>query len=327
MRPSPPRPRPATRRAVAACAAALALSALFIATYAAAGRGARPRDLPIAVAGEPAARAQVVRGLTEARPGAFSPRPVADAAAARAAVLGREARGAIVVEDRGVRALVAGAAGPGVAETVARAAEEVGARAGRPVSVEDLRPAPAADRGGVAPFLTQLGVLIPSLIAGAALALLAGGALGARLGLAAAFAAGAGLVAILLAGTWLGALPGSAAGLAGTAAPLAAAVAMTAFGLASALGRAGAALAAGLMLLVGNPSSGGTIPAEFLADGHRQLSPWFPSGAGVEALRNVAHFGGSGTARPLLVLAGWALAGVAAALGAAALARVRGADG
>jgi hypothetical protein len=51
--------------------------------------------------------------------------------------------------------------------------------------------------------------------------------------------------------------------------------------------------------------------ALLLTEPWRSITPWLPHGAALDAVRDVAFFGGTGVARPLLVLAAWTLASYA----------------
>src|SRR5689334_21889795 len=86
----------------------VAVQALLVPLFAAPAANIAPRDLPVAVAGPLAVRAQ----LEAAHPGAFDVHPVADAAAADAAIEDREVYGAIVVAPAGPEVHIASAASP-----------------------------------------------------------------------------------------------------------------------------------------------------------------------------------------------------------------------
>jgi hypothetical protein len=89
----PGSPAPARNAMIAAVALCLIVAAFFL-SYSAAFGKPTVRDMTIAVS----APAPIVTGLQAA--GGLHPRPVADAAAARAAVLHRQADGAIVIQHR-----------------------------------------------------------------------------------------------------------------------------------------------------------------------------------------------------------------------------------
>ena len=107
----------------------------------------------------------------------------------------------------------------------------------------------------------------------------------------------------------IGALTGTFVGLAVFAGLLAAAVATGTHGLARLLGPVGLAVAVGLFLIVGLPSSGGAVTHELQPGFYGAVSQWLPPGAALVALRDVVYFDWSGAAQPLLALGAWIVAG------------------
>ena len=77
------------------------------------------------------------------------------------------------------------------------------------------------------------------------------------------------------------------------------------------LGPAGVAIGALVVVFLGLVSSGGPLGTAFLPDAYRAIAPWLPVGPAAEALRGALFFGGAGLAAPLLVVACWAILGVA----------------
>ncbi|HTE67819.1 MAG TPA: ABC transporter permease, partial [Actinomycetes bacterium] len=92
-------------------------------------------------------------------------------------------------------------------------------------------------------------------------------------------------------------------------------------GLTALLGRAGAALGALLMVLVGNPLSGITSAPELLPEPAGAIGQLLPPGAGGSLLRSSVFFDGAGATVPLTVLVVWAVLGLTAAWVAAGLHR------
>jgi hypothetical protein len=88
------------------------------------------------------------------------------------------------------------------------------------------------------------------------------------------------------------------------------------------VGRAGAALGALLMVLVGNPFSGVSSAPELLPEPGGAIGQLLPPGAGGSLLRSTAFFDGAGASGPLTVLLAWVAVGLVLA-GAAALRRRR----
>ncbi len=108
----------------------------------------------------------------------------------------------------------------------------VGARAGAPAVVQDLRPLPAGDRRGLSSLFTVIGTLIPSLVFGVLLSVFGRGlAARVRWSAVAAYAVLAGLVAAFNVDVLVGALSGDFAGIALVCGLLALAVSAAAHGL------------------------------------------------------------------------------------------------
>lgn len=218
----------------------------------------------------------------------------------------------MIVTPQGPELLTASAASPVVAGLL-REAVTAQAPAGTPMKVTDVVPTPAGDPRGSA-FGASL---FPLILAGAASGVLVT-VLGLRRTRAAIALTGAaalaGIVGAALGHSWLGALTGDWWAEAGVLALTVLAIGATLAGLAALLGKPGLGLGALLMILVGNPFSGVASAPELLPAPAGALGQWLPPGAGGSALRSVAFFDGGGAGGPLLVLAVWAVAGLAAAL-------------
>ncbi|MFK0229636.1 ABC transporter permease [Streptomyces sp. NPDC090303] len=302
------------RRALAVLALIPVVAALVLAVFAWPAARIAPRDLPIGVAG-PAAAADAVERKLGAHDGAFEIHRYADAAAARAAIEDRDVYGAVVVTPGGTELLTASAGSPVVAGLL-RDAVAGQAPPGARVTVTDVVAAPAGDpRGAV------LGAsLLPLALVGAATGVVTV-LLGLGGGRAAAVLLGAsalaGLVGAALADSWLGALTGAWWAEAGVLGLTVLAIGSVFAGLATLLGKPGFGLGAALTILLGNAFSGMTSAPELLPTGVGALGQLLPPGAAGSALRSVSAFDGAAAARPVLVLALWAAAGLAAtALGA-----------
>ena len=219
--------------------------------------------------------------------------------------------GALIASGRQLRLLVARADGTGPAQALTKAFDAIAAKSGQPLAVTDVAPPLADDSEALSPFFVILGVLIPSLAAGSASALVFRRARPAwSVAAPAVVAVAIGLVAA-----------GIADGVSGLGHYAAIAAIVALFSLAvsapmAALGRIWPPLVS-LVLLVflvfGIPASGG--PANLAPFGPaflRPLHPALPLGAAADALRGAVYFDGYGTAGPVWVLAVWAVAGVTA---------------
>ncbi|GAA3398213.1 ABC transporter permease [Streptomyces roseoviridis] len=304
----------ATRKTVAVMLLIPAVVAFALWAFAWPAARIAPRELPIAIAGPPAATAPLEQRLA-AHPDAFDVHRYEDVAAARAAIEDRTVYGAIVATPTGPELLTATAASPVVAGLL-REAVATQLPAGTAPRVTDVVAAPAADpRGAV-----LAAGLLPLALAGAAsgIAVTVLGLRGARAAAALTGAAVlAGLVGAALADSWLGAFAGSWWAEAGVLALTVLAVGSTLAGLAALLGRPGLGLGAVLMILLGNPFSGISSAPELLPAPVGVLGQWLPPGAAGTALRSVAYFDGAGAGSAVLVLAVWAVAGLAAVLAGA----------
>lgn len=76
------------------------------------------------------------------------------------------------------------------------------------------------------------------------------------------------------------------------------------------LGLPGLGLTALVMVVLGNPLSGGSSAPQMLPAGWGAFGQWLPPGAGITALRGVAFFDGAGSGMAFAVLGGWLLLGL-----------------
>ncbi|MFM9371059.1 ABC transporter permease [Streptomyces sp. Da 82-17] len=314
-----PAPGP-TRRLIAVLVLVPAVVALALWAFAWPAARTAPRDLPIAVAGAPAAVAGIEQQL-ERKEGAFDVHRYDDEAAARSAIEDRDVYGAIVATERGPKLLTASAASPVVAQLLQQAATAQ-APEGAPLQVDDVVAAPPGDPRGAALGASVLPMALAGVAAGAVVTLL--GLRGVRAVLALVGAAAlVGIVAAALTHSWLGALTGDWWTEAGVLALTNLAVSAAVAGLAAVLGRAGLTLGALAVVLIGNPFSGVGSAPELLPEPAGALGQWLPPGAGGTLVRSVSFFDGAQAAAPALTLSVWAGVGLLLVLLGALLGRGR----
>jgi hypothetical protein len=273
-----------------------------------------PRDVPVGVVAPAAAGAAIEQRL--AVDDAVEVHRFADRAAAEAAIADRDVYGAIVIAPEGTTVLTASAASPLVAQLLQQAAttgapaaaSSPGVAPAAPVRVVDVVPADPDDPRGAALAASVLPLVLAGMASGL-LVWLAGGSWPARWAALVTASALAGLVAAGIAQGWLGVIGGSWAVNAGVFGLTVLAVGAAVAGLAAVAGRAGAALGALLMVLVGNPLSGVSSAPELLPAPAGAIGQLLPPGAGGTLLRSTAFFDGAGAAAPLAVLASWVLLG------------------
>jgi hypothetical protein len=284
----------------------LALAALLVA-FAWPATQTRPRAVPVAVAGPPAAVAEVRAALERVQPGALALRAVADAAQAEVLVRDRSVDGALVLSPDGPRVVVATQGSPVVAQLLAQGAAAASGGAG--VRVDDVAPPASGDPRGAALAAGALPVALGGVAAAALLALRVHGP-GRRAAGALLYAVAGGLLAAGVLHGWLGALSGGWVAEAGVVALGLAAVSLGILGLHAVAGRPGLALGAAVVVALGNPLSAAASSPHLLPPGWAGLGQLLPPGAVVAALRSVSGFGGTGAAGPVAVLTVWVAGGL-----------------
>lgn len=319
-RTGPAHPSPALRATgiVVLITAALALIAVAFALPAV---KSAPRDVPIGAAGPQAASGPTAAMLERAGQDAFAVTFYPSHAALVQAIRDRDVYGGLALPPapgEPATLMIATGASPAVAGLLTQFGQQLSARTGMPVQVEDLAPPTAGDPRGAGLAASALPLTLAGLLPAVALVLAAPRAHGIQFGAALASAAlSGGTIALLLRyvfGSVTADVWGVAAGLTlGIAAAL-----LFLLGLGALFGRAGLAVGALLALLVGNPLSGLTSAPEMLPAGWGLLGQLLPQGATATMLRSTAFFGGSGATAAAAVLVCWALAG-SALLGVAAL--------
>lgn len=301
--------RPAAAALLGAPLALAAVLGLMLLAFGLPAVHAAPHELPIGVAGPPAAAAQVGASLERREPGAFAVTTFGSQAALEAAIRDRDVYGGISLGPQGPTTLTASAASPVVAQALTALGSGIAAQQGAAPKAVDVVALPADDPRGAGLSAGMLPLVIGAILPAAALRELArrrsiqtGGAL------VYAAVAGATFAAILHFG--LGTLSGSFWAEAAVMAATLAAGTLALLGLQWVAGRAGLAVGALLLVLVGNPLSGAATAPEFLDSPWREIGQGMPPGAGSQLLRSVAFFDGAGAATSWWVLAGWAAAGL-----------------
>jgi hypothetical protein len=207
--------------------------------------------------------------------------------------------------------LTATAASQPVAQALTHAAAEAKA------PVEDVVSA-SPGSGGLAASVLPL--VLVGIVTGLASAALGRTAL-QRAGLLTAGSILAGLTATAIIHGWLDVIGGDWVANAGALSLTVLAIAAVVAGLESLLGKAGVALAALTMVLIGNPFSGAATGPEMLPTGAGALGQLLPPGAGGNLLRSTGLFDGAAAGGHVTVLAIWAVAGLALLFASAVRAR------
>ncbi|MEU9991461.1 hypothetical protein AB0E10_32595 [Streptomyces sp. NPDC048045] len=286
---------------------ALLVGAAFIAVFLAAFHAPTSHRLPLGIAASDAAAARVELAVNDLDGQAMSFHRYPDAAAARSAIRRDDVPAALVTDThRRLTLMVAGAQGPSATGSLQAT---LTAALGHPVPVTDVVPLDSRDSRGLSIFYSSFGVVLAGyLFAVSSYQIAPRMALAARVAGMAAFSVASGLVVASIACLALGAIPASFATTAVISALLAFALAASASLIMRACGPAGIPLASIALLILGNASSGGILPPQYLPAWLAPLAHAMPPGIAVRALRDAAYFHSAHLSAGLTLLAGWTVA-------------------
>lgn len=310
--------------------ATLCLGVGFILSYVGALHHPAPKNLPFDVVAPTAVQSQTVAGIAGLPGKPLTPRLIADAAAARARVSDRTSTGALVIDPTSNTdtLYVASAASPSISNAVTRIIQAAEGQQQRTVTVRDLVPVAVADNGGLSSFYMAVGWTVTGYLIASILGVSAGARPATptravvRLVALALSACVAGGVGAWLVQHELSALPnGNFWGLALVGALVAFGAGAVTMALQVALGVLGIGVAVLLFVILGNPSAGGAYARALIPPFWRSIGAFFPPGAGTDAVRSVAYFGGANTAAPLFILGCYCVIGLLATLGLASVLR------
>ncbi|MFE3264013.1 ABC transporter permease [Streptomyces sp. NPDC059215] len=282
---------------------ALAIGTIFVAVYLAAFHAPSARHQPLGIAASDTVAARTELALNSAAPDAYTFHRYADAAAARHAIVHDEVPAALVKDAHGTRLLAAGAQGPSVVSSLATAATKA---VGHPVPVSDVRPLAAGDARGLSAFYASFGVVLAGfLFAVSSYQIAPRLPLAARSASMLVFAAASGVTVALIAHSGFGALPASFLTVAVVVGLLAWATAAATGVLLRLFGPLGMPVASVLLLILGNATSGGILPATYLPAWLSPLAELLAPSAAIRALRDAAYFDNAHLTGSLCALIGW----------------------
>ena len=160
-----------------------------------------------------------------------------------------------------------------------------------------------------------LGMTLLSRVRGAAGASVRGTAV--TLGMAALYAVASAALGVVLVDPLMGVLTGHPWTLLAAGSLIVFAATIVTAALTSLVGLPGIVIAIVMFVLLGNPTSGGSVPVQMLSGGYRFLAGVLPTNAGMGLVRGFAYFDGNQIARPLLVLSIYAGVSLVVCLGLA----------
>jgi hypothetical protein len=234
--------------------------------------------------------------------------PLASAAGARQEVADGSLPAALVANGKSQTLYIDGASGPSLTAALEAEFGAAAQKESAQLTTRDLRPLPASDPRGLGTFLLGIGWVIGGYLG----VTLLSRALGPRartrrgtlvlLGCTLAYSALSAVAGVVLMDPVMGVLTGSPAQLIGAGTLIVFTVATFTAALMSLLGMPGLIIAVGTLVILGNPTSGGAVPAEMMTGGWRFLAHVLPTNAGVSFIRSFAYLDGNQMNDPLTVL-------------------------
>ncbi|MHC3814369.1 ABC-2 transporter permease [Streptomyces sp. DT9] len=287
-----------------------AAAGLFAGSYTYAMANPTPHRIPAAVVSlqETARGKAFVTAMDEALDASLDVHRYDTAAEAREALEEQEVFAIVRPSRAGVALDVAGASGAAVAQVLAESAVKVGDKLEVPVSVTDVKPLQKGDPRGLALFYISLAAVIIGFVGSIQLSVHARSLIPLeRIAFTVAYSA-LGAFSIAAVVDWL---------LGAVDLPFAESWAILAFTMFTSgmvftmfntlMGRWAMLPTWGLMVILGNPSSGGAVSWPLLPSLLGHIGRWLPPGASVNAQHTAVYYQGHQRLFPFLVLAAWAL--------------------
>ncbi|MFE8949589.1 carboxypeptidase regulatory-like domain-containing protein [Streptomyces sp. NPDC007856] len=267
----------------------------------------QPHHAKLVIA-DPAVEYRVETALQRQHPGGFDVTAVADAREARRAVLDRDAVAGFTATSRHAVLYVAKANGASLEQALTKGFAQLAAHNHQKLTVTDVAPTVSKDGSGATLVYFGIAWNVPGYIL--ATTLLRAVTFDRRRKLL-TIAGVAGLFSAVgfLVGVGLGFFPNDPAALA-IAFLLTTAVATFSLGMAPFVKHFFPLAGLGLYVVLSVPSSG-LVPVQLLPGFFQGLHAVMPLGNAVDALRGVLYFNDAGVLKPVLVLCGWIIAGMA----------------
>ncbi|WP_328537958.1 ABC transporter permease [Streptomyces sp. NBC_00344] len=287
-----------------------AAAALFAGSYTYFMANPTPHRIPTAVVGDygsPVGR-RFIGGMEQALDASLKLHTYVSAAAARQGVDEQKVFAIVEVAGGRVRLDVSGASGATVAQVIAEAGPKVGRATGVPVRVRDIKPLQPGDPRGLALFYISLAAVIIGFVGAIQLSVHARALNPAeRIAFTVAYALLGGFAIAAVVDWGLGALrlPFVQSWMILALTMFTSGMVFTMFN--TLIGRWAMIPTWGLMVLLGNPSSGGAVSWPLLPSTLGHIGQWLPPGASVNAQHTAMYFGGHQHLFPYLVLGTWAL--------------------
>lgn len=300
----------------------LVLAAAFIAAYVGALHQPNPRDVPVGVAmGDQPAR--TVLAAVRERTHKIKPIEYDDPGAADDGLTSREVYAVLSsAPDGGLVLTTASASAPTATDLVIQVLTSAAQQAGVPLRVTDEVPVAGSDPRGLVPFYLAIGYVLGGYLASTVLGISVGTAprtlrrAGLRIGALAVYSVVLGIVGAVIVGPVLDVWDHDVPAIAGTGMLAVFAAAMVAAAVQGWLGVLGTGLVILLLVVLGNPGSGGIYAPEFLPTWLRGMHRWNVPGLATDLIKSAVYFDRRSIGWPVTGLALWAALGLVALLGA-----------
>ncbi|MFJ1747810.1 ABC transporter permease [Streptomyces sp. NPDC088116] len=291
-----------------------AAAGLFAGSYTYNMANPTPRRIPAAVVGPTGTPGAIafVNGMEKELKASLELRRYATDTAARRGVEQQEVFAILTFREGGAGFDVAGAAGASVAQVLTDTASAVAKAVHVPLTIRDIKPLPEGDPRGLALFYISLASVVIGFLGAIQLSIHARGLDPAeRIAFIVAYALLGGFAIAAVVDWWLGALdlPFVESWLILAFTMFTTGMVFTMFN--TLMGRWAMLPTWGLLVLLGNPSSGGAVSWPLLPSLLGHIGRWLPPGASVNAQHTAVYFGSAQHVFPFLVLTGWALVSTA----------------
>ncbi|MFU8870637.1 hypothetical protein [Micromonospora sp. SL4-19] len=303
-------------RAAALLVGTLALATAFIAAYVGALHKPTPRDVPVGVVRSDQ-RAEAVLAAVRSRTHTIKPVGYDSQDRAIDALTSREVYAVLHSGPGGSLTLTtASAAAPAATDLVGQVLGQAARQANLPLQVTDAVPVSAEDPRGLVPFYLAVGLVLGGYLASTALGISLGTAprslprAALRIGTLAVHSVLLGIIGAVLVGPVMYIWDHDVVAVALVGALTVFAAGMVAAAVQGWLGLLGTGLVILLLVVLGNPGSGGIYAPEFLPTFLRGMHRWNVPGLATDLLKSAVYFDWRSGRWPLVGLLSWAVLGI-----------------
>ncbi|WBB72799.1 hypothetical protein O7602_24345 [Micromonospora sp. WMMD1128] len=294
----------------------LALASAFIAAYVGALHKPDPKDVPVAVVTTDQ-QAQAVMSAVRARTDTIKPVGYDSQERAVGGLHDRSVYAVLHSDPGGGLTLATASAGaPAATELVTDVFTEAARQADVPLQVTDEVPVSGGDPRGLVPFYLAVGVVLGGYLASTALGISLGTSprdlrrAGLRIATLAVHSILLGMIGAILVGPVLDVFGHNVPAIAVIGALAAFAAGMVAAAVQAWLGLLGTGIVILLLVVLGNPGSGGIYAPEFLPPFLRGMHRWNVPGLATDLFKSAVYFDWRGGGWALTGLLVWVVAGL-----------------